>query len=170
MKLEWEKIGDLYFARIDDESGYTIEHDMDTKKDGWRWTFTTALKWLLCDTLKDAKAACQSDFDTRVDSLALANGYVKAEDYNAMKAKVAELTDQLKDATDTLDQIEAESACFDALARSAGYVKLEPGQVVVKRATAEHARRLSDCYHCDDPDCRCGECEADLERALEGRP
>jgi hypothetical protein len=64
-------------------------------------------------------------------AIALANGYVKAADYEALKAKLAEVTDQLTDATDTLDQIEAESACFDGLARSAGYVKLEPGQVVV---------------------------------------
>ena len=75
----------------------------------------------------------QPDHDARVAAiaLALANGYVKAEDYEALKAKLAEVTDQLEDATDTLDQIEAESACFDGLARSAGYVKLEPGQVVV---------------------------------------
>jgi hypothetical protein len=58
-------------------------------------------------------------------------GYIPAADYEALKAKLAEVTDQLNDATSTLDQIEAESACFDGLARSAGYVKLEPGQVVV---------------------------------------
>lgn len=67
---------------------------------------------------------------------ALANGYVKAEDYEALKSKY-------EDATDTLDQIEAESACFDGLARSSGYVKLEPGQVVVNESKHSLALRMA---------------------------
>lgn len=39
-------------------------------------------------------------------------------------------------------------------------------QVVVSRETAEHAAKLSKYYHCADPACPCGECEADLKAAL----
>jgi hypothetical protein len=58
-------------------------------------------------------------------------GYIPAADYEALKAKLAEVTDELEDATDTLDLIESEADLFDATAIASGYVKLEPGQVVV---------------------------------------
>ena len=81
-------------------------------------------------------------------------------DVGAMASRIA------KEVAGKVDELcEAD---FDELARKRGFIRLAPDEVVVKRATAEHARRLSDCYHCDDPDCRCGECEADLEAALEG--
>jgi hypothetical protein len=70
----------------------------------------------------------------------------------------------LKKLHDLANSLEAKF--FAALALANGYIRLAADEIVVKRATAEHARRLSDCYHCDDPDCRCGECEADLEAAL----
>ena len=82
-------------------------------------------------------------YDPRIEAIATANGYIKAEDYEALKLKLAEVTDQLEDATSTLDQIEAESACFDGLARSAGYVKLEPGQVVVNESKHSLALRMA---------------------------
>lgn len=58
------------------------------------------------------------------------------------------------------------NAVMESLSSIPGYIRLAPDEIVVKRATAEHAARLSECYHCDDPDCPCGECEADLEAAL----
>jgi hypothetical protein len=76
---------------------------------------------------RNVENLCKEEFDY----FALANGYVKAADYEALKAKVAELTDRLEDATDTLDLIESEADLFDATAIASGYVKLEPGQVVV---------------------------------------
>lgn len=99
-KLEWEKMGDLHFARVDENSGYTIEHDMDTKREGWRWTFTTYDEWLLCDTLKDAKSVCQSDYDDRVEKIAAANGYVRLEPGQVV-VDAAEVGDALDALCDT---------------------------------------------------------------------
>lgn len=72
-----------------------------------------------------------------IGTIARSAGYVKRDDYEALKLKLAEVTDQLKDATDTLDQIESESHLFHATAIASGYVKLEPGQVVVDKELAD---------------------------------
>jgi hypothetical protein len=88
------------------------------------------------DLLHDIFLTLSNDEFNRI---ALANGYVPAADYEALKAKVAELTDRLEDATDTLDLIESEADLFDATAIASGYVKLEPGQVVVNASDVSDA-------------------------------
>lgn len=87
-KMKWENIGDLYVCVVDDETSYTIEHVLDTKKGGWRCTFTTADDWYPCDSLRDAKLICQRDHSARVAKIALANGYVKLADDEIMMPRV----------------------------------------------------------------------------------
>jgi len=91
--LKWEKIADLWIAYTDIiDTAYTIEHDMDTRKDGWRSTFTTDCEWQLHDTLKAAKEVCQRDYDARIHEIASANGYVRVQDDERV-VKVGDLTD-----------------------------------------------------------------------------
>lgn len=82
-------------------------------------------------------------------SIAAANGYVKADDYEALKAKLAEVTDQLGDATDALDLIESEADLFDATAIASGHIKLADDEIVVKRGTLNALNALID-DHCAD--------------------
>lgn len=77
--------------------------------------------------------AVAMDMTAHFDDLAVQMGYVKSDELDALKAKVADLED-------TLDLIETESNSFNALAISSGYVKLDAGCVVVKRETAERAK------------------------------
>jgi len=119
-----------------------------------------------CNFNKDMEVCdyCKADqpidiYETDIAALAIANGYVKAEDYEALKAKVAELTDRLEDATDALDLIESEADLFDATAIASGYIKLEPGQCVVD------AKIVGDVVHghCDDVCCFCDCANCDLK-------
>jgi hypothetical protein len=163
MKLEWRKIP-ARFRFADCEFGqYRIAGRAGIRR---------KLHIELCDgrTLDDdriihdvptARQICQDDYDARVAALAAANGYVKADDCEALKAKLAEVTDQLGDATDALDLIESEADLFDATAIASGYIKLADDEIVVKRGTLnalidDHCAdctfdslEIHDCANCD---------------------
>ncbi len=84
--------------------------------------------------------------DAGFAQVAAANGYIKADDYEALQKRLDELVNFI----DGLDE--------DAIAVKAGYVKLEPGQVVVDEHpfTDEEADFLLEaiettkCSDCDD--------------------
>lgn len=87
------------------------------------------------------------------DSVAIHSGYVPAEDYEALKARVEDLEDYK-------DQIEAEAHLFDAIAVGSGYRMVAVDELVVKRDVLKNAAalyeaeisRLDDGIDYDDPD------------------
>jgi len=90
-KLEWNKVGQFWVANSSiKDAAYFIDHDMDTRREGWRSTFTLAREYQLHDTLKAAKQACEDDHNARIDEIARANGYVKVQDDERV-VKVADL-------------------------------------------------------------------------------
>jgi len=86
-KLEWNKVGQFWVANSSiKDAAYFIDHDLDTRREGWRSTFTLAREYQLHDTLKAAKQACEDDHNARIDEIARANGYVKLD---AVRAELA---------------------------------------------------------------------------------
>jgi hypothetical protein len=54
--------------------------------------------------LTAAKSACQTDYDARVKAIAEANGYVRVDELDALKAKVMTLEAQLEVVEDEIDR------------------------------------------------------------------
>ncbi len=155
---EWTAKTEFGYLRVDDGRIDVINGPV-TYLAYWDWDDPDEIAY--CVTIDEAKAACEADYARRVAEIAAANGYVKLAD-DEMVVK------RLKGG-----EISFGTANIDDVARHFGYVKLEPGQVVVQAELLEAviADMRNDC-DCSDGYCNneCGgtDCRVkDLTAALD---
>ena len=68
---------------------------------------------------------------------------------------------------DAIASLENAIVVMDDVAEANGYVRLEPGQVVVSRDAIKRAAKIIEYDVCGRPGCKCGELAAELRAALE---
>lgn len=140
--LKWENKNDAYGNYFSADTGIGGEYVIQLYTDEVIGLLDehAELFYIAASTVDEVKVACEADYARRVAALAAANGYVKADDCEAVKKQIdKEVIDSIADAHGRVEQLRDED--FDAMARLKGYIKLEPGQAVVPASALASAIR-----------------------------